>query len=77
MSVPTTMIERRIFQILPHTDGGWAVRETDSPLPIIAFHSKDDAVGFAQNLAEINRPSKIVVYKRDKSVEREAEYRVD
>ena len=71
------MSERRIFQILPKTDGGWAVRETGSPFPIVAFHSKDAAVGFARSLAEINRPSKIVVYKRDKSVEREAEYRVD
>lgn len=76
MSLPA-MLELRVFQILPHTDGGWAVKETGSPLPIVAFHSKDAAVGFAQNLAEINRPSKIVVYKRDKSVEREAEYQVD
>ena len=71
------MDERRVFHILPHSDGGWAVKETGSPLPIVAFHSKDAAVGFAQNLAEINRPCKLVVYKRDKTVERESEYQVD
>lgn len=71
------MRDHRVFHILPNSDGGWAVRETGSSLPVIAFHSKDAALNFARNLAEINRPSRLVVYKRDKSVEREAEYQVD
>jgi len=69
------MSKHRVYHIIPHHDGGWAVTETDAPLPIIAFHSKDAAVAFAESLADGSRPSTLVVHKRDKTVEREAEYR--
>lgn len=68
------MGERRVYHIIPHSDGGWAIKEAGSALPIIAFHSKDAAVAFAHNLAGLNRPSKLVVYKHDKSVEQETEF---
>jgi hypothetical protein len=68
------MSQPRVYHILPHSGGGWAVTEAGSSVPIIAFHSKDAAVAFAEKLAAVNKPSKLVVYDREKAIEREAEY---
>jgi hypothetical protein len=64
----------RIYHIVPHSDGGWAVTETGASVPIIAFHSKEAAIAFAEKLAAVSRPCKLVVHDQARDVEREAEY---
>ena len=68
------MSDRRVYHIVPHADGGWAVTQAGSPVPIVAFHSKDAAVAFAEKLAAATRPSSLVVYDAQNAIEREAEY---
>lgn len=66
--------ERRTYSVLPRPVGGWEI-ETDGTIRASdAYEKKDAAVKSAKALARGNRPSQLLIYKKDGTIQAERTY---
>lgn len=68
------MGERKTYIVTPHDDGGWKVQAEGAGRATSVHKNKGDAVASARELARGQKPSQLLVYKQDGSVQTEQTY---
>ena len=66
--------DRTTYTVTPRDDGSWEVRADGASRATGVHDSKDDAVSEAKGLARDRRPSQVLVYKKDGTVQTEQTY---
>ncbi len=65
--------ERNTYSVVPQPGGGWRI-EGEGVRPSGVHRTKEEAVKIARTLAQANKPSQILVYKKDETVQMERTY---
>ncbi len=68
------MGERKTYVVATHADGGWKVQAEGASRATSVHETKDEAVANAKELARSHRPSQLLVYKNDGTVQTEQTY---
>lgn len=66
--------DRTTYTVTGREDGSWDVRTEGASRATSVHDSKDDAVSRAKKLAGDHRPSQLLVYKKDGTVQTEQTY---
>lgn len=66
--------ERNTYSVMPQTGGGWRI-EGEGVGSSGVHRTKEEAVKVARVQAKANKPSQILVYKKDETVQAEHTYR--
>lgn len=67
------MPERNTYSVMPQPDGGW--RNEGGGAGSSGVHrTKEEAVKVARTLAKANKPSQVLVYRKDETVQTERTY---
>jgi hypothetical protein len=65
--------ERNTYSVMPQPGGGWRI-EGEGVRPSGVHRTKEEAVKIARTLAKANKPSQLLVYKKDETVQSERTY---
>jgi uncharacterized protein DUF2188 len=65
--------ERNTYSVMPQPGGGWRI-EGEGVRPPGVHLTKEEAVKIARTLAKVNKPSQVLVYKKDETVQTERTY---
>ena len=65
---------RTTYTVTPRDGGGWSVQAEGASRATSVHDSKDEAVSRAKKLAGDRRPSQLLVYKKDGTVQSEQTY---
>ena len=66
--------DRTTYTVTPREGGGWSVQAEGASRATSVHDSKDEAVSRAKKLAGDRRPSQLLVYKQDGTVQSEQTY---
>ncbi len=66
--------DRTTYTVKPREGGGWGVQAEGASRATSVHDSKDEAVSRAKKLAGDRRPSQLLVYKKDGTVQSEQTY---
>ena len=66
--------DRTTYMVTPRDGGDWSVRVEGASRATSVHDSKDEAVSKAKGLAGDRRPSQLLVYKQDGTVQTEQTY---
>jgi uncharacterized protein YjbJ (UPF0337 family) len=66
--------ERKTYSVEPQSDGKWRVEADDASRASSVHDVKDEAVRKAKELAQKHKPSQMLVYKQDGTVQTEQTY---
>ena len=66
--------DRTTYTVAPRDGGDWSVQVEGATRATSVHDSKDEAVSKAKSLAGDRRPSQLLVYKRDGTVQTEQTY---
>ena len=66
--------DRKTYVVKPRDGGGWDVMTGGASRATSVHDSKEEAVGKARELAKGKKPSQLLVYKKDGSVQTEQTY---
>src|ERR687890_2316782 len=66
--------ERKTYVVTTHADGGWKVQAEGASRATSVHKTKGEAVSNAKELASSQRPSQLLVYKQDGTVQTEQTY---
>lgn len=67
-------VERNTYSVVARSVGGWEVETGGTGRASKVYETKDEAVKRAKALARNNRPSQLLVYKKDGTVQAEQTY---
>lgn len=70
------MAKRTSYHVVPHDDG-WAVKKEGAKRATSVHGKKDEAVKKARALAKNQKPSQILVHKKDGTIQDEFSYGTD
>lgn len=65
--------ERNTYTVTPQPGGGWRI-EGEGVKPSGVHRTKEEAVKIARTLGKANKPSQVLVYKKDDTVQTERTY---
>jgi hypothetical protein len=65
--------ERNTYSVMPQPGGGWRIEGEGVGSPG-GHRTKEEAVKIARTLAKANKPSQVLVYKKDETVQTERTY---
>ncbi len=65
---------RKTYSVEPQSDGKWRVEADDASRASSIHEMKDDAVRKAKDLAQSQKPSQVLVYKQDGTIQTEQTY---
>ena len=68
------MGERKTYTVSTHAEGGWKVQAEGASRATSVHKTKGEAVSNAKELASSQRPSQLLVYKQDGTVQTEQTY---
>ncbi len=71
------MARRKIWHVVPHGDGGWAVKKEGAQRASGLYDAKDEAIEGARNLAKRNEPSQIKIHGTDGKIQTKHTYGAD
>lgn len=71
------MAGRKVWHVVPNSDGGWAVKKEGAQRASGLYGSKDEAIAAAKNLAKNNMPSQIKIHREDGTFQTEHTYEKD
>ncbi len=66
--------DRTTYTVTPRDGGGWSVQAAGASRATSVHDAKDEAVSRAKKLAGDRRPSQLLVYKKDGTVQTEQTY---
>jgi len=68
--------KRTVYHVASHPEG-WQVKREGAERASSVHHTKAEAVQTARERAENNKPSQVVIHRRDGTIEREWTYGQD
>ena len=68
------MGERKTYVVTTHADGGWKVQAEGASRATSVHKTKGEAVAKARELARSHKPSQLLVYKQNGTVQLEQTY---
>ena len=68
------MGERKTYVVTTHADGGWKVQAEGASRATSVHKTKGEAVAKARELARSHKPSQLLVYKQNGTVQTEQTY---
>jgi hypothetical protein len=66
-------LERNTYRLVPQPGGGWRI-EGEGVRPSGVHRTKEEAARIARVLAKANKPSQLLVYRKDGTVQAEHTY---
>lgn len=71
------MSKRRVYHVLPSSDGDWKVKENGSERAVKILERKTDALNLAKELAKNAGLGQVIIHKSDGSIQTEYTYGQD
>lgn len=70
-------MSRTVYHVVPRTRGQWGVKKENAEKASTTEDSKQEAIDSAKELAKKNKPSQIIIHKKDGSFQTEHTYGSD
>ena len=71
------MNKRKVYHVAPKKGSGWKVQAEGTQRPTRIKKTKEDAVQEAKDLAKRQKPSQVIIHKKDGTIQTEYTYGED